>query len=133
MHVCLPGSLLAGLVNQASAYLNAGVVAGRMGNAHPSIAPYETLRAADRPIALAVGNDTQFARLATVVGGAALERRLATRPAAEWVAELTAAGVPCGVVNSIARRHRDSASTRPRSWPTCPRRRRQGQRSILHR
>lgn len=123
VEVSLLGSVLAGLVNQASGFLNAGVVPSRLGNAHPSIAPYQTLQAADRPIALAVGNDAQFARLVAVVGGvraddprfatnpqrvrhrielvAALERRLRARPAAEWVAELTAAGVPCGVVNSV--------------------------------
>jgi len=72
VEVDLLGSLLAALVNQASAYLNAGVVPERMGNRHPSIAPYETLRTADRPIAVAVGNDGQFRRLATAVGEAAL-------------------------------------------------------------
>src|SRR5581483_6114610 len=45
--VSLFGALLAGLVNQASAYLGAGVVAGRLGNRHPSIAPYESFAAAD--------------------------------------------------------------------------------------
>jgi crotonobetainyl-CoA:carnitine CoA-transferase CaiB-like acyl-CoA transferase len=68
--VDLLGSLLFALVNQASAYLNAGTVPERMGNRHPSIAPYETLATADRPIAVAVGNDGQFARLAAVLAGA---------------------------------------------------------------
>jgi crotonobetainyl-CoA:carnitine CoA-transferase CaiB-like acyl-CoA transferase len=125
VEVDLLSSLLAGLVNQASAHLNAGVVPGRMGNAHPSIAPYQTLRTADRPIAVAVGNDRQFERLAAVVCRdtaplrgdfatnpdrvrhraslvAQLEERLAARPAAHWLAELTTAGVPCGPVNSVA-------------------------------
>ncbi len=62
--VNLLSSLLSGLVNQASAYLNAAVIGEPMGNAHPSIAPYQTVDAADRPIALAVGNDAQFRRLA---------------------------------------------------------------------
>jgi crotonobetainyl-CoA:carnitine CoA-transferase CaiB-like acyl-CoA transferase len=121
--VSLLSSALAGLINQASGYLNAGVLPGRLGNAHPSIAPYQTFPTADRPIALAVGNDGQFARLAAVVGGLSpddprfatnfhrvrnsaalaetLAHRLRARPAAEWVAELTAAGVPCGLVNSV--------------------------------
>ncbi len=55
--------LLSSLVNQASGYLGAGVVPGIMGNRHPSIAPYETFDTADRPIAVAVGNDKQFAAL----------------------------------------------------------------------
>ncbi len=128
--VDLLSSLLAGLVNQASAYLNGGVVPGRLGNRHPSIAPYETLGTADRPIAIAVGNDGQFGHLCqalTAVGGeavarlpadprfadnpsrvrhrgaliSALEEILGTRPAAHWIATLSAAGVPCGAVNDI--------------------------------
>ena len=65
--VNLLSSLLSGLVNQASAYLNAGVIGEPMGNAHPSIAPYQTVNAADRPLVIAVGNDAQFSRLADVL------------------------------------------------------------------
>ncbi|HET8657572.1 MAG TPA: CoA transferase [Micromonosporaceae bacterium] len=124
VEVTLLGSLLAGLVNQGSAYLNAGALPERLGNAHPSIAPYQTLHAADQPIALAVGTDAQFGRLAAVVGrpdlatdprfatnpqrvrhrealARALEERLGTRPAAEWVVALTAARVPCGLVHRV--------------------------------
>jgi len=123
--VDLLSSLLSGLVNQASAHLNAGVTPEPMGNAHPSIAPYQTLRTADRPIAVAVGNDAQFARFAGVVdptGGLAadrrfvanpvrvrhaaaltafLEDRLTREPAAVWVSRLEAVGVPCGLVNTV--------------------------------
>jgi crotonobetainyl-CoA:carnitine CoA-transferase CaiB-like acyl-CoA transferase len=73
VEVNLLGSLLAGLVNQASAYLNAGVVPGRLGNEHPSIAPYQTVPAADRPIAVAVGNDRQWQRMADVLDAEALD------------------------------------------------------------
>jgi crotonobetainyl-CoA:carnitine CoA-transferase CaiB-like acyl-CoA transferase len=125
VHVSLLSAALASLVNQASAYLGAGVVPGRMGNQHPSIAPYETYDAADRPLALAVGSDRLFGLLAEVIGGphlaadprfgsnasrvehrsalgAELETLLAARPAAEWVTELRASGVPAGLVNDIA-------------------------------
>ena len=129
VEVDLLSSLLAGLVNQASAYLNAGVVPGRLGNRHPSIAPYQAVAAADRLVVLAVGNDGQFHRLAEVLdaepGGSSplagdprfatnaervrnvealtahLSRTLATRPAAHWVGRLSAVGVPCGAVNTI--------------------------------
>ena len=125
VEVDLLSSLLAALVNQASAHTLTGAVPARMGNAHPSIAPYELFQAADRELVLAVGNDAQFARLCadaraspsspptsalppTRLGSAArvelrglLEGRLATKPAAEWVEELTAAGVPAGVVNDV--------------------------------
>lgn len=123
--VNLLSSLLSGLVNQASSTLATGQAPGRMGNAHPSIAPYETLATADGPLAVAVGTDRQFAELAAVIGApelaadprfdgnssrvahraelkAALEERLAARPAAEWSELLSAAGVPAGKVNSIA-------------------------------
>ena len=123
--VTLLGSLLSALANQASSTLETGVSPGRMGNAHPSIAPYETLDAADQPIALAVGTDGQFARLCTVLGidelagdprfsdnpsrvahraelRTQLEERLRTRSAADWIAEFTAASIPAGRVNTIA-------------------------------
>lgn len=122
--VNLLSSLLAALVNQSSAHVAGGVTPRRMGNAHPSIAPYETLRAADGPIAVAAGNDRQFARLCRVLGRpeltgdprfagnpdrvenrpalrAELERALGARSVDEWVGLLADAGVPCGPVNDI--------------------------------
>ncbi len=125
VEVDLLSSLLAALVNQASAYTEAGVVGRRMGNAHPSIAPYDLYAAGDGPLVLAVGNDAQFRAAAGVLGApelaedprfagnearvahraelrSALEARLASRPAAAWIADLTAAGVPAGQVNDIA-------------------------------
>ncbi|WIM93072.1 CoA transferase [Actinoplanes oblitus] len=124
VQVDLMSSLLGGLVNQASGYLATGVAPARMGNRHPSIAPYETLRCADVPIAIACGNDRQFARLCEVLGvpelaGDArftdnpsrvahrealvtlLEAALAAAPAAVWEERLTAAGVAAGVVRDI--------------------------------
>ncbi|WP_184590008.1 CaiB/BaiF CoA transferase family protein [Streptomyces violarus] len=124
VEVNLLSSLLSGMVNQASAFAVAGVVPGRMGNAHPSIAPYETFPTGDRPLALAVGNDKQFAVLADIVGepGLALDDRfrtnadrvahrtelaeiltrlLSTGGADHWSAVLLAAGVPAGPVNNL--------------------------------
>jgi crotonobetainyl-CoA:carnitine CoA-transferase CaiB-like acyl-CoA transferase len=68
IEVSLLSSLLGSLVNQASAHLTTGVSPGRMGNQHPSIAPYETLRCRDGLIAVACGNDDQFRRLCGVLG-----------------------------------------------------------------
>jgi crotonobetainyl-CoA:carnitine CoA-transferase CaiB-like acyl-CoA transferase len=124
VEVSLLGSALASLVNQASSYLCTGKPPRAMGNRHPSITPYETLATADRPLVVAVGNDGQFARLCRVLGapGAAtdprfatnadrvtnrdalaelLERALAARGASDWVAALSEAGVPCGLVNDV--------------------------------
>jgi crotonobetainyl-CoA:carnitine CoA-transferase CaiB-like acyl-CoA transferase len=125
VEVDLLSALLAALVNQSSAYTVAGVVPGRMGNRHPSIAPYELLRCGEGELVLAVGNDRQFRELCEVIGepGLAadarfaanparvgnreelklrLEQALAARPAAEWVELLTARRVPAGVVNDVA-------------------------------
>ena len=123
--VDLLSSLLTALVNQASAYTIASVTTPRLGNAHPSIAPYELFKTASGDLVLAVGNDRQFATLCDVIGApdlahdpryatnpervrhrdhlrADLEQPLARHPAAHWVRELTAARVPAGVVNDIA-------------------------------
>ncbi|GAA5205922.1 CoA transferase [Streptomyces thinghirensis] len=124
VEVSLLGSLLSAMANQASGYVAAGVVPGRLGNAHPSIAPYETFPTADRPIALAVGNDRQFAALAALLGAPELaddarfrtnpdrvahrselrpllQDRLRTRTADQWADVLPAAGVPTGPVNAL--------------------------------
>ncbi|MEU9591011.1 CoA transferase [Streptomyces sp. NPDC048193] len=124
VEVSLLGSLLSAMANQSSGYVAAGVVPGRLGNAHPSIAPYETFRTADRPIALAVGNDRQFAALAALLGRPEiaddrrfrtnpdrvahrselrphLEALLRTRTADHWAGVLPAAGVPAGPVNGL--------------------------------
>lgn len=125
VHVTLLGSLLSALVNQSSAYLAGGVVPHSLGNAHPSVAPYEPLRAADRPLVVAVGNDAQFERLCAAIGRSDLvgDARFATnpqrvlhredlrtqleaqfiqQPAAHWQRMLTEVGVPCGPINDLA-------------------------------
>jgi crotonobetainyl-CoA:carnitine CoA-transferase CaiB-like acyl-CoA transferase len=117
--------LLSSLVNQASGYLGAGVVPGILGNRHPSITPYQTFDTADRPIAVAVGNDRQFATLATAIGlpGLPEDARFSSNPlrvanrdalcailqpvlkahgADHWYTTLTAAGVPAGPINDLA-------------------------------
>ncbi len=124
VEVDLLSTTLFALANQASNWLTAGVVPGRMGNRHPSIAPYELLEAADGPFVIAVGNDAQFRtfcdaldlpaladddRFATNAARvtnreamlAALGPTLAGATAVAWVGRLGAAGIPCGIVNHI--------------------------------
>jgi crotonobetainyl-CoA:carnitine CoA-transferase CaiB-like acyl-CoA transferase len=124
VQVNLLSSLLSALTNQSSAYLGTGVSPEPMGNRHPSIAPYEVLRTADRPIAVAAANDKLFARLAAHLGRdtlgadprfatnadrvahreelvAELESVLLTESADHWFSVLTAAGVPCGPINDV--------------------------------
>lgn len=124
VEVDLLSSLLGGLVNQAAGYLATGRAPGRMGNRHPSIAPYETLQCADAMLAVACGNDDQFRRMAAALDVpelpddprfatnaarvsnrapliAALERRLAGDAASHWEQRLNAVGVPAGLVGDI--------------------------------
>ncbi len=56
------------LANQTMNYLASGISPGRLGNAHPNIAPYQTFETKDGYINIAVGNDDQFARCCIVLG-----------------------------------------------------------------
>jgi crotonobetainyl-CoA:carnitine CoA-transferase CaiB-like acyl-CoA transferase len=125
VEVDLLSALLAALVNQASGYTVAGAVPHRIGNAHPSIAPYELLATGDGELVLAVGNDRQFAELCEELARPELaedvrfatnparvehrealrseiESALAAAPAGEWASRLTARRVPAGVVHDLA-------------------------------
>lgn len=125
VEVNLLSSLLSSLANQAQGYLTTGRPPGRMGNQHPSIAPYEALRCADGDLAIACGNDAQFARLTTALGVGhlasdprfitnadrvahradlitELETRLVNRNASEWQAVLREVRVPAGKVGDLA-------------------------------
>ena len=124
VEVSLLASLLGALVNQASAYTAGGVVPHRMGNAHPSISPYELYDARDGQLVIAVGNDRQFRALCEAIGRPELavdvrfatnpdrvanrvqlrnelDRALCEQPADHWSEVLTAARVPAGPVNDV--------------------------------
>src|SRR3712207_6685660 len=96
-----------------------------MGNAHPTIVPYQTFDASDKPIAVAVGNDAQFGRLCEAIGRPKLadderyatnparvanreelveilQKRFSDRTADEWVGKIRKARVPVGKVNALA-------------------------------
>ena len=123
--IALLDAQVAMLANLGAAYLASGSVPGRMGNAHQVIVPYQVFRASDSHLIVAVGNDAQFARFCEIAGLAALAadpryatnparvahrdelvatiaQRLATRPAAEWLAALEGVQVPCGPINDLA-------------------------------
>src|SRR3954470_20682561 len=124
VEVNLLSSALTGLVNHSSAYIAGGVVPFRMGNAHPSVFPYEPLPTADHDLIIAAANDGQFRKLCEVLDlpdvpldprfarnvdrtrnraelRPILEERLVTRTAEDWFDALTKAGVPCGPINTI--------------------------------
>ena len=123
--VALYDAQLAWLINGATNMLVSGNAPRRLGNRHPNIAPYQTIATGDGVLALACGNDAQFAKLAAVLGapGLADDPRFATNrarvehvdaledallplfardSAAAWQARLTEAGVPAGPVRSVA-------------------------------
>ncbi len=122
--VSLLESTLAVLVNQAQNAFVTGRAPGRLGNAHPTIVPYETFATADGELALAVGSERQWPRLCQALGlpdlaadprfatnGDRVERRSAlrpilaaafrARPTGEWLALLDAAEVPAGPINDL--------------------------------
>ncbi|MGJ6968339.1 CaiB/BaiF CoA transferase family protein [Streptosporangium sp. G11] len=124
VEVNLLSSALTGLVNHSSAYVAGGVVPYRMGNAHPSVFPYEPLPTADNDLIVTAANDGQFRRLCEVLGipevaddprfahnadrtehreelRPILVARLAERGAVEWFELLVKAGVPSGPINTV--------------------------------
>ncbi|MFS8097268.1 CoA transferase [Lentzea alba] len=124
VEVNLLSSALTGLVNHSSAYVAGDVVPFRMGNAHPSVFPYEPLPTADNDLIVAAANDGQFRKLCEVLGlpevpdderfarnadrtrnreelRPLLLERLRTKGADEWFDLLVKAGVPCGPINTI--------------------------------
>ena len=124
VEVSLMDSALTTLLNQGSAWVSGGVAGERRGNRHPSIVPYETYDAADRPFAVAVGNDRMFSRLCEALGldelagderfatnaarvehadelGRRLGEAFAREPAEHWLGVLRAASVPAGPINGV--------------------------------
>jgi crotonobetainyl-CoA:carnitine CoA-transferase CaiB-like acyl-CoA transferase len=115
---------VAGLANQAMNYLTTGKVPQRLGNSHPSIVPYQDFPTADGFMVIAVGNDSQFAKLCEALAnpGWALDARFSTNAArvanrelvisllsgvtktqatSHWVDLLEQFGVPCGPINNL--------------------------------
>ncbi len=113
------------LANQAANYLATGKPPNRLGNAHPSICPYQAFAASDGHLILAVGNDEQFAKFCRVAGHSDLAHQpdfatnparvanrerlvglltelFQSRPRRWWIERLEEAGVPCGPINDLA-------------------------------
>src|SRR3954451_19152773 len=124
VEVSLMDAALTSLLNQGTAWVAGGVRPRRLGNRHPSIVPYEVYETADRPVAIAVGNERLFGRLCAALGlvdlahderfatngarvehadalAGALEAVLRREPAGHWVEVLGAAGVPVGPINEV--------------------------------
>jgi crotonobetainyl-CoA:carnitine CoA-transferase CaiB-like acyl-CoA transferase len=122
--VALLDATVSSLINQASTHLVAGTVPGRMGNAHPTVVPYQAFATANGHIILAIGNDGQFTRFCKAVGLGELaadprfttnaqritnrasliplmSEALTKRSAGDWIALFEPLAVPCGPINTI--------------------------------
>ncbi|MBV7507086.1 CoA transferase [Bacillus sp. sid0103] len=121
--ISLFDSQLAALVNVASNYLCSGMVPERLGNAHPNIVPYQVFAANDGDFIIAVGNDRQYRKLATLLEEEALlidqykknsgrlqkkedlekiiSAKIKTKSRAEWKELLDEAGIPNGPINNV--------------------------------
>jgi crotonobetainyl-CoA:carnitine CoA-transferase CaiB-like acyl-CoA transferase len=111
------------LANLAGSYFATGQRPERLGNAHPTVTPYQPMRARDKHLIVAVGSERLWQRFCAVLGTedallhderfasnaernvnrtaliAAIEKILVQRDAAEWIEKLVAAGVPAGPIN----------------------------------
>ncbi|WP_298208460.1 CoA transferase [Ferrimicrobium sp.] len=126
VEVSLLTSALSGLVNHTAAVTMGGVVPFRMGNAHPSLYPYDPFATQDGELIVIAANDGQFRSLTMAIGapeladdprfsrnelrtanrdilGPLLQERLRTKTSDEWFALLTAAGVPCAPIATVDR------------------------------
>ena len=113
------------LANVAANHLMSETEPGRYGNGHPNIVPYRTYTASDGELAVAVGNDGQFAALARSLGrpdwsgdprfarnqdrvrnrdelDSEIAAVIVTRTRADWIELLDAAGIPAGPINLVS-------------------------------
>jgi crotonobetainyl-CoA:carnitine CoA-transferase CaiB-like acyl-CoA transferase len=125
INISLADSARAALINVAQNVLVSGEGAARWGNAHPNLVPYELFDAADRPFVIAVGSDAQWRACARALGLdgladdgiletnagrvrnrdrviSALSERVGELDAQHWIDRLQSAGVPCGLVRTVA-------------------------------
>ena len=123
--ISLADSARAALINVAQNVLVSGKDAARWGNAHPNLVPYQLFDAADRPLVIAVGSDGQWRACARALGlddladdevletnagrvknrdrvVSALAERVREIGAQHWIDLLQSAGVPCGLVRTVA-------------------------------
>lgn len=144
INISLADSARAALVNVAQNVLVSGSDAQRWGNAHPNLVPYQLFEAADRPFVIAVGSDVQWRACANALAlhdlaeddalrtnaGRVKERdrlvshvarRAKEMGAHHWIDRLQAAGVPCGLVRTVAEVLRDvNADARTGVPPSVP-------------
>ena len=121
--VALVDAQLSWLANIGASFFATGERPARLGNAHPNVTPYQPVRAQDKIMIIAVGNERLWAKFCHVLGAeetlmkdarfatnadrnvhraeliVAIEAILQRRPAAEWVDALVRVGIPAGPIN----------------------------------
>ncbi len=121
--VALVDAQLSWLANIGASYFATGKRPPRLGNEHPTVTPYQPVRAQDKTMIIAVGNERLWAKFCKILGAEQtllgdprfatnadrnvhrrelielIEKILQRRPAAEWVEQLVEAGVPAGPIN----------------------------------
>ena len=139
--ISLMDSARAALVNVAQNAIDSGREPTRWGNAHPNIVPYQAFHAADQPIVIAVGSDSQWKSLVSALaledlaadrsldrnpGRLAARERVAaridqvvrTKPAAHWMDVLRKAGIPSGIVKTVLQALADSNASATMGMPS---------------
>jgi crotonobetainyl-CoA:carnitine CoA-transferase CaiB-like acyl-CoA transferase len=129
------------LANVAANHLASGEIPGRYGNGHPNIVPYRTFDASDGEVAVAVGNDEQFRKLAVLLDSpewaddprfarnrdrvanrelidGLIQQEFGTRTRSEWIEEFDRVGIPSGPINNVAEAL-SSPQTRARDMVTA--------------
>jgi formyl-CoA transferase/CoA:oxalate CoA-transferase len=123
LDIALVDAQLSWLANIGATYFATRKRPARLGNAHPTVTPYQPVRARDKTMIIAVGNERLWSKFCKVLGVEAtlmadprfatnaarntnraeliplLEQILTRRDAAKWVEELVAAGIPAGPIN----------------------------------
>lgn len=140
--ISLMDSARAALVNVAQSALDSGKEPKRWGNAHPNIVPYQVFHAADQPIVIAVGSDSQWTALVKALGlddlagdrsldrnpgrlaarervAGRIEQVTRTKPAEHWMSILRNAGVPSGIVKSVLQALEDTAASPIMGMPSA--------------
>jgi crotonobetainyl-CoA:carnitine CoA-transferase CaiB-like acyl-CoA transferase len=121
VEINLFSSALSALTNQSGAFVAGGIDPKRLGNHHPSIVPYGIFTAKDRSIAIAIGNDRQFAKFAELVDITdpnynensqrvkhrealikLINEKLQKKVASEWIDLFRSNQIPAGPINTIA-------------------------------
>ena len=124
LDISLMDSQVSWLSNVAQSYLISNVIPTRIGNDHPSIVPYQTVKAKNGLMVLAIANDRQFknfckfAKIPEIFddkkfksNSARVKNReklnkiinivMKKKSINEWVRGLTKINVPCGPINNI--------------------------------